>query len=67
VIGIDSPEMIEKAMNFPKVKDEKYSIGKGEKLPAGDNFVDAMTFIASFHHIPYDLMLQALNECYRVR
>ncbi len=66
VTGIDTPEMIEKALNYPTVKDEKYIIGKGEKLPIDENFADVMTFIASFHHIPHDLMLQALDECYRV-
>ncbi len=65
VIGIDTLEMIEKELNYPIVKDEKYRIGKGEELSVGANFADVMTFTASFHHIPYDLMLQALNECYR--
>ncbi|NJO90879.1 MAG: class I SAM-dependent methyltransferase [Chloroflexia bacterium] len=66
VIGIDTPEMIEKAQNYPKVNNEKYSIGKGEELPVDENFADVMTFMASFHHIPYDLMFRALDECYRV-
>ena len=65
-IGIDVKEMIEKARGYSKKKNEEYIIGTGQHLPFDNNSTNAITFIASFHHIPSPQMKQALKECYRI-
>lgn len=64
VIGIDRPELLVKAIN-----DQKQGIfiaGLGENLPFKNNYADIIIFFASFHHIPEQMMMQTLQETYRV-
>lgn len=66
VYGIDIPEMIEKARKFPNSNKVEFQIGNGENLPFEDEFADIAIYIASFHHVPQNMMKQALSECHRV-
>jgi ubiquinone/menaquinone biosynthesis C-methylase UbiE len=66
VTGIDSPEMLAKAVKHPPVRNEKYISGTGENLPLKSNIADAVIFFASLHHIPEPDMFFALKEAYRV-
>lgn len=65
-IGIDVKKMIKKAREFSKIKNEEYMIGEGQQLPFDHDFANAVTYIASFHHIPSTKMKHALEECRRV-
>jgi len=66
VIGIDTAKMINKPGESGLPQNAVYLIGTGEQLPLGDCSVDVATYIASFHHIPANRMIQALKECQRV-
>ena len=66
VTGIDSREMLQKAFNHEKVGDETYLEGGGERLPLTDQHADMIIYCASFHHIPGEMMVQALREANRV-
>ena len=66
VIGIDRPEMIDKAGKIERVGNEKYIIGTGQALPFENNYTDLIVYLASFHHIPEDEMLQAFEQCHKI-
>lgn len=66
VIGIDSKEMLNKAREVLAVGDEIYMTGKGEDLSLDNGIADIVIFFTSFHHIPYEQMKKAIEECNRV-
>ena len=66
VTGIDKPDMLAKAKEHQRAGNEKYLPGEGEHIPVKENEADMVIFFASFHHIPESLMMQALEETYRV-
>lgn len=66
VIGIDRPELISKAHEFPRNGDEIYREGLAEKLPVDDKSADIALYMASFHHIQKEHMPLAIKECKRV-
>lgn len=67
VTGIDaSPQQIGRARQTPRVADETYQEGVGEKLPLADGSADTVLFINSLHHIPTAAQSQALREAHRV-
>jgi ubiquinone/menaquinone biosynthesis C-methylase UbiE len=43
-----------------------FTAGLGENLPFKNNSADIIIFFASFHHIPEQMMMQTLQETYRV-
>ena len=63
VIGIDKPEMIDKAERIERVGNEKYIIGTGQALPFDNNYADLIVYLASFHHIPENEMVHAIEQC----
>lgn len=66
VTGIDTPEMLEKARKESPLSNETYVEGTAQELPFPDNSADIILYIASFHHVPGQLMEQALHETNRV-
>lgn len=66
VIGIDKPELIEKAVSTPVPGNVLFREGYAQKLPLEDGSADIMVFFASFHHVPVKEMQDAVDECYRV-
>jgi ubiquinone/menaquinone biosynthesis C-methylase UbiE len=66
VTGIDTPEMLVKAGDHPLVGNEKYVSALGENLPFKSNFGDMIIFLASLHHIPEPMMIQAIKESCRI-
>jgi SAM-dependent methyltransferase len=66
-IGVEiGEEPLARARAAPRVADERYEQGGGEALPLPDASADAATFIQSLHHVPVELMDQALAEVARV-
>ena len=66
VIGIDTPEMIDKAGKTERVGNEKYIIGTGQALPFENNYADIIVYLASFHHIPENEMVHAIEQCHMI-
>jgi SAM-dependent methyltransferase len=66
VTGIDIAKMLMRAETNPPAGGEKYLIGGAEALPLPDQCADLIVYIASFHHVPEDKELEALEECRRV-
>jgi ubiquinone/menaquinone biosynthesis C-methylase UbiE len=66
VTGIDIPEMVEKAMEFTPVSNEKYIAGRGENLPFETNYADIILYAASLHHIATAKISPAIQEAHRV-
>jgi ubiquinone/menaquinone biosynthesis C-methylase UbiE len=67
VVGVETgEEPLARAREATAVADERYEQGGGEALPLPDAHADAVTFIQSLHHVPGDLMDQALAEAARV-
>lgn len=66
VHGVEQESMLTKASAHEKVNGENYCPGGGEKLPFGDKTADIILYMASFHHIPMEMMDKALKECCRV-
>jgi len=66
VIGLDTPEMINKAEKIERVGNEKYITGTGQALPFEINYADLIIYLASFHHIPENEMLHALEQCHKI-
>ncbi len=66
VIGLDTPEMIDKAEKIEKVGNEKYITGTGQALPFENNYADLIIYLASFHHIPEEEMFHALELCHMI-
>jgi len=64
--GLDSAEMLDKAMKTPEAGDERYVAGGAERLPFEDGSADLLTYIASLHHVAGDKLEDALRECARV-
>jgi ubiquinone/menaquinone biosynthesis C-methylase UbiE len=65
-IGIDTENMIREAEKAKRIENETYVSGTAEKLPLNDELADIITFFASLHHVPIDLMGRALEEAERV-
>lgn len=66
VIGIDKPELIEKASGTDIPDNVVFLEGSAQKLPLHSNSADIIIFFASFHHIPANEMSHAVSECRRV-
>lgn len=66
VTGLDSVEMLVKAMKSPKARGERYVAGGAERLPFKDGSADLLAYIASLHHVAQDMLEEALCECARV-
>jgi len=66
VTGIDSPDMIAKAREYPRAGAETYQSGAADPLPFSDQTADLITYFASFHHVPPERMTRALKEGHRV-
>jgi ubiquinone/menaquinone biosynthesis C-methylase UbiE len=66
VIGVDTPEMLNKAKELVRAGDETYMGGGGESLPMESNIADVLVFFASLHHVPPGMMAVALEEAHRV-
>ena len=66
-IGVEvGEEPLRAARAAPPVADERYELGGAEALPLPDASADVATFIQSLHHVPVELMDQALAEVARV-
>lgn len=66
-IGLDPlPQAIERALAADTPAGAAFMIGSGEELPFPDGRFDVVCFFNSLHHIPTDLMPQALLEAMRV-
>jgi SAM-dependent methyltransferase len=66
-IGVEvGEEPLAAARAAAPVADERYEQGGGEALPVPDASADVVTFIQSLHHVPVELMDQALAEAARV-
>jgi SAM-dependent methyltransferase len=66
-IGVEvGEEPLARARAAAPVADERYERAGGEALPLPDAAADAATFIQSLHHVPVELMDQALAELARV-
>ncbi len=66
-IGVEiGEEPLVAARAATPVADERYESGGGEALPLPDASADVVTFIQSLHHVPVELMDQALAEAARV-
>jgi ubiquinone/menaquinone biosynthesis C-methylase UbiE len=65
VIGVDTLDMIKKATQKENPNNEVFIVGKGEELPVENDEADMIIFMASFHHIPKEKMVDALLHCKR--
>ena len=66
-IGVEvGDEPLAAARAATPVADERYEQGGAEALPLPDASADVATFIQSLHHVPVELMDQALAEVARV-
>lgn len=66
VIGLEcSPRQMEKAKNYPCVRDETYLSGVAEDLPFPDQTFDAIVFFNSLHHVPVANQETAMKEAAR--
>ena len=67
VTGVEcNARQLDKARQSTSVADEQYVTGVGEKLPLPDQSFDAVVYFNSFHHVPSERMVDALNEAVRV-
>lgn len=67
VLGVEcSPRQLAKAWSAEPVGDETIVEGVGQDLPAGDGVADVVVFFNSLHHIPAEVIAQALAEAARV-
>ncbi|MBU1014726.1 MAG: class I SAM-dependent methyltransferase [Bacteroidetes bacterium] len=66
VTGIDLSELIDKAEQFKRVGTEKYKVGIAQELVFKKNSADLIIYLASFHHIPQNMMLKALKSCHQI-
>lgn len=67
VLGVEcSPRQLAKAHAVEKVADEAIVEGVGQALPAPDGAADVVVFFNSLHHVPREVMAQALAEAARV-
>lgn len=65
-VGLDTPEMLARAVSVPKVGGETYLAGAAQQLPLGDRVADCLVYFASLHHVPPARLDEALAECHRV-
>ncbi|HJS31476.1 MAG TPA: class I SAM-dependent methyltransferase [Alphaproteobacteria bacterium] len=67
VVGVEPGRaMIEKARAAPRIADEEFVAGTGEKLPLPDASVDAVVYLNALHHVPVADQEQAVREAARV-
>jgi 2-polyprenyl-3-methyl-5-hydroxy-6-metoxy-1,4-benzoquinol methylase len=67
VLGVEcSPRQLAKAHAAAKVASEEIVEGVGQALPAADSSFDAVVFFNALHHVPREVMGQALQEAARV-
>jgi len=66
VIGIDTPELICKAVSTEIPENVVFREGLAQNLPLDNCSADILIFFASFHHIPEEKMSAAIKECTRV-
>jgi SAM-dependent methyltransferase len=67
VLGVEcSPRQLAKAYAAERVADEVIVEGVGQALPAPDGAADLVVFFNSLHHVPGEVMGQALAEAGRV-
>jgi SAM-dependent methyltransferase len=64
--GVDSVEMIARAVEAPKSGDEEYLVGTAQDVPLESGCADTALYLASFHHIPAKEMRRAIEECMRI-
>jgi SAM-dependent methyltransferase len=66
-IGVEvGEEPLARARAAARVADERFEQGGAEGLPLPDASADAATLIQSLHHVPVELMDEALEEVARV-
>lgn len=66
-VGVEiSDAALERARAAPRVSDEEYLNGLGERLPVGAALFDAVVYLNAFHHIFVPSMATALAEAARV-
>ena len=53
-------------LDSPQLPNLHFALGGAEKIPAGDEQFDIVMMLKSLHHVPLDLMSQALHETRRV-
>jgi SAM-dependent methyltransferase len=61
-----SPRQLAKARAAEKVADEEVIDGVGQELPFADQSFEAVVFFNSLHHVPREVMGQAMQEAARV-
>lgn len=66
-VGVDtSAAALEAARCAPRVADETYAEGAGERLPFADRSADAIVYLNALHHVPAAAIEQAVAEAGRV-
>ncbi len=65
-VGIDIKSTLKRATEERPNTTAQFIAGQAQQLPLAANSVDAVLFIASFHHIPFDEMNVALRETARI-
>ncbi len=63
--GVDTVEMISRAMKNKPSGNERYLAGSAEDLPFENARADIIMYMASFHHVPADRMPEAIDRCRR--
>ncbi len=67
VIGVEiSEELLAPAIAGDDGAGARYLVGQAQALPLGDETVDLVVFMRSFHHVPVPAMGLALQEARRV-
>lgn len=67
VLGVEcSPRQLARAHAAERIADEDIVEGVGQSLPAPDGAADVVVFFNSLHHIPVEVMDDALAEAARV-
>jgi ubiquinone/menaquinone biosynthesis C-methylase UbiE len=65
-VGVDMPEMLNKALTVSPKENYRYIAGLAERLPFKKECADAVVYFASLHHVPKEKIKDALHECQRV-
>lgn len=67
VLGVEcSARQLAKARAGNQVSDERIVEGVGQALPAENGSADVVVFFNSLHHVPGEVLVQALEEAARV-